>query len=382
MNLLTVLAALDQVTTLLISFGAVIGRISPLQLLVMVVLECVFYSINKCILLVGWLDFIDGKLYCFFTLGTFLFYYVMCVQPFCTDQFLAFPLRSHPAGGSIQIHMFGAYFGLAVAYMLGTSRINNTGSPPPSTFRTTQPTTRDRTQIPHEEIMSMLGTLFLFIYWPSFNGRALQANSHAQQRAVVGTIFALCSSTVGALFASSFCNNKSRKFRTIEVQNAVLSGGVAIGSVCNMVLSLGDCLLLGFVGGVVSTVGCSRIQPLLAKRGMYDACGVHNLHALPALVGGLASVILCYTKAHQHPGTLIFAHTNQAMRQFLSICITIALSIVSGVGTGLLLRCIAPHSAKDPYVDSVYWESDALDEQEDDERMINYASDLGALGDT
>ncbi len=59
-NLMTVLAALDQVTALLISFGAVVGRVSPLQLLAMVALECVFYSINKCLLLVGWLDFMDG----------------------------------------------------------------------------------------------------------------------------------------------------------------------------------------------------------------------------------------------------------------------------------------------------------------------------------
>jgi len=60
-NLMTVLAALDQVTALLISFGAVVGRVSPLQLLLMVALECVFYSINKCLLLAGWLDFIDGE---------------------------------------------------------------------------------------------------------------------------------------------------------------------------------------------------------------------------------------------------------------------------------------------------------------------------------
>ncbi len=70
---MTVLAALDQVTALLVSFGAVVGRVSPLQLLVMVALECVFYSINKSLLLVGWLDFIDGKVYilplsCFFSI--------------------------------------------------------------------------------------------------------------------------------------------------------------------------------------------------------------------------------------------------------------------------------------------------------------------------
>lgn len=63
MSLITIMSALEQVTALLISFGAVVGMVSPLQLLVLVVLECVFYSVNKCVLLVGWLDFMDGKEY-------------------------------------------------------------------------------------------------------------------------------------------------------------------------------------------------------------------------------------------------------------------------------------------------------------------------------
>ena len=284
------------------------------------------------------------------------------------------------AGGSIQIHMFGAYFGLAVAYMLGPPRAYC--STQPTTNLSTIHTTQNNAVIPQEELLSMLGTLFLFIYWPSFNARALDANSHAQQRAIMGTIFALCSSTIGTFFASSFCNTKSRKFRTIEVQNAVLSGGVAIGSVCNMVLSLGDCLLLGFIGGVVSTVGFSRLQPILTKWGIYDACGVHNLHALPALIGGLASVVLCYTKSYQHPETQLFAHINQATRQFWSICVTIVLAVVAGLLTGLVLRPMRPISATDPYADSAYWESEADEEQENDKRDINYASDLGAVGNT
>jgi len=281
------------------------------------------------------------------------------------------------AGGSIQIHMFGAYFGLAVAYILGPPRPTQ----PVSNFSTAH-STRHKILLPQEELLSMLGTLFLFIYWPSFNGRALQANSHAQQRAIMGTIFALCSSTIGAFFASSFCNTKSRKFRTIEVQNAVLSGGIAIGSVCNLVLSLGDCLLLGFIGGVVSTVGFSRLQPIFTKWGVYDACGVHYLHALPALVGGLASVVLCYTKSFQHPEMLLFAHTNQATRQFWSIGVTMVVSIVTGLFTGLVLRSMRPIFTSDPYVDSVYWENEAEDGLESGERGNNYASDLGAVGNT
>jgi hypothetical protein len=60
LNILTLSAGLDQVAAILISFGGLIGKISPLQLVMMTILECIFYSINKSIFLVGALGFIDG----------------------------------------------------------------------------------------------------------------------------------------------------------------------------------------------------------------------------------------------------------------------------------------------------------------------------------
>lgn len=62
LNILTFTTALDQVAALLISFGGLIGKISPLQLVIMTIVECIFYSINKSIFLVGALGTIDGML--------------------------------------------------------------------------------------------------------------------------------------------------------------------------------------------------------------------------------------------------------------------------------------------------------------------------------
>merc|ERR1719498_1627992 len=113
LNIRTFSEALDQVAALLISFGALIGKVSPLQLVIMTILECIAYSLNKSIFLVGALGFID-------------------------------------AGGTIQIHMFGAYFGLACSYILGKPR----------------KTTDGEVNIV-SDILSLIGTLFLWIYWPS-----------------------------------------------------------------------------------------------------------------------------------------------------------------------------------------------------------------------
>lgn len=251
------------------------------------------------------------------------------------------------AGGSIQIHMFGAYFGLAVAYFLG------------------RPTQTTETEANHvSDVFSLIGTLFLFIYWPSFNGGELASNSEQQQRAVVGTILSLCAATVGTFFASSYLNTTS-KFRPVDIQNATLAGGVAIGSVCNLTLALSDCLLIGFIAGVVSTVGFARIQPCLESCGLHDTCGIHNLHGLPSIIGGLASVVLCYFKApleHDMPG--VFHNTNQAALQLGAIVVTLLLAVSTGALTAVVMKILVPLSSTDLYSDLPYWEVEAHDQDE------------------
>lgn len=257
--------------------------------------------------------------------------------------------------------MFGAYFGLAVAYVLGRPENTHTRTDAEYSTHTT----------PHTDPLTMIGTLFMFIYFPSFNARALEANSHAQQRAIIGTIFALCASTIGAFFASSFLNTKSRKFRSVDIQNATLAGGVAIGSVCNMTLSMGDSLLIGFIAGIVSCAGNSRF------RCSFDACGVHSLHALPALVGALAGVVLCFIKAQLHHDMPdVITHTNQATIQLYAIGATVLVSTTSGVFTGLVLGLVEASSDTEQDCDSFYWERGEQDEDESI-RAINYRSDLG-----
>jgi ammonium transporter Rh len=328
-NITTLVTGLDLVAALLISFGGVIGKASPMQLVMMVLFECVFYAINKSVFLAGYLDFIDG------TLISYACAIHVVLPPRCADTLHAL----FTAGGSIQIHMFGAYFGLAVAYMLGapSKGTEDEASPVADTF-------------------SLLGTIFLWVYWPSFNGGELEPNSHAQQRAVVGTILSLCAATVGAFFASSYLN-PSRKFRPVDIQNATLAGGVAIGAVCNLTLSLSDCLLIGFVAGVVSTLGFAYIQTGLEHAGVHDTCGIHNLHGLPSIVGGLASVVLCFVKAPLgHDMPTVFHNPNQASLQLMSIVVTLFFAIFTGVVTGKVMRWYAPLSSTEPFTDAPYWE--------------------------
>jgi len=59
----------------------------------------------------------------------------------------------------------------------------------------------------------------------------------------------------------------------------------------------GASLIIGAFGGVVSSLGFSFLQDKLRSKGIYDTCGVHNLHGIPGLLGGLisAAVVAAYT---------------------------------------------------------------------------------------
>lgn len=97
----------------------------------------------------------------------------------------------------------------------------------------------------------MIGTVFLWIYWPSF---VAEPNSEQQQRALVHTIVALSSSTVCAFWLSSILNSQ-KKFRPVDIQNATLAGGVAIGCVANLNIGCIGSVMVGCAAGLVSTFG-------------------------------------------------------------------------------------------------------------------------------
>lgn len=233
LNIAALINADYTAATVLISYGAVIGRVSPTQLVVMALLEVIFSTAN---VIIG-----------------------------------AYELGINDPGGSMLIHVFGAAFGLAVAYMIGDK--SKHANPKTSLINGT---------------FAMIGTLFLFAFWPSFNAALL--TGPGQHRAVVNTVLAICCSALTAFLLSRGIH--SGKHLDMEhIQNSTLAGGVAIGAACNMLLHPWGAMLLGTVSGAVSAYGFTFFIPFFANLGIRDFCGIMDLHLIPGLIGGVASAI-------------------------------------------------------------------------------------------
>lgn len=132
-----------------------------------------------------------------------------------------------------------------------------------------------------------------------------------------------------------------------HIMNGSLAGGVIIGASSNILcakMGIGISLIIGFVGGLITILSMVYLQPrLLRVCGIKDERGVHNLHGLPGLIGGLLSalVILGYQNdaIHNDHVNLYFYDTYKnelpslAGRQAAGT----AISVIMGIGMGLIV---------------------------------------------
>lgn len=304
-HLTTLVDAEFAAATLLISFGAIIGRATPLQLVVLTGVQSFFYALNKVVIVLGaW--------------------------------------KAEDVGGTITIHMFGAYFGLACSQALGEPKAkckNNLDSSLVS------------------DVLCLIGTTLLWVYWPSFVGATETANPVTEHLCILHTVLALLGSTMATFFCSLRWT-QGNKFDPVHIANATLAGGVAIGASARLEITPGGALLLGVLAGILSTFGYAYGTPFCEDRlNLHDTCGVHNLHGLPSVLGGLASAI--FVAIDDDAEFLHNGEISQPARQIGAVVTTLAVAIASGFLTGVLMRIstLGEHAATEEFNDAMWWES-------------------------
>lgn len=258
------------VASALIAMGAVLGRLRVFQYALLALLLVPAYMLNEWLVLDGGLGVTKGF----------------------TD-----------AAGSIIIHAFGAYFGLGATLALTTAKQRQ------------QPIQADATS----DRFAMLGSMVLWLFWPSFCSAIVPASEMPQT--VINTVLSLSGATLSTFVLSTLL--RKGKTSIADMANAALAGGVSIGATCNLVapaVAFG----IGALAGALCVAGYVFVQPLLQARfKIVDTCGVHNLHGMPGLLGGLIAVLVV-------PGV--------ATAQLVGIAVTLGLAIGCGLLAGALIR--------------------------------------------
>ncbi|KAL3224971.1 hypothetical protein MRX96_049395 [Rhipicephalus microplus] len=197
-------------------------------------------------------------------------------------------------------------------------------------------------------LCTFAGTLFLWLYWPSFNAATVRGAE--RHRAVINTYLALTSSCLTA-FAASSCLDGRGRLDMVHIQNSTLAGGVAIGSIASILAEPHSAIIVGSVAGIISVLGYKFITPFLARRwNVHDTCGVHNLHGMPGVLAGISSIILAATTSHE-------SHGDKPPTSSGLLIATLFIAISGGVATGLLIRldCFVPVDVQDVFDDGVAW---------------------------
>ncbi|XP_023796931.1 RH-like protein isoform X2 [Cyanistes caeruleus] len=293
--------AVVSMTAVAISSGAVLGKASPVQLIVMTLVELIIFYVSRCI------------------------------------NRILLQVPEHLT--LMHVHLFGAYFGLAV-----TSRF-----PEPA------PGLDKHRSTPKSDLFSMLGTVFVWVFWPSFN--SILADSKNQ--AVLNTYLALAVSAVAAFMLSAL-TSKDGKFRMTHIHSAVLAGGVTISYTASRILHPWIAMILGLLGSVITILGSHCLQRCFNRAlKIQDTCGVHFTFGLPAVLGAVAAVVLVVIENGIHKqwsnlsslGYLIFVDIG-------AFCQTISTALITGLITGLILniKLLKTVHVSKYFDDQFYWE--------------------------
>lgn len=288
----------------LIATAGVLGRASMQQLVIMMFIMVPAYSFNHWLVL--------GKI------GT------------------------RDTGGTVYIHCFGAFFGAAVSWMLGHREHHN----------------NKRRKVFEEEgnymtnVLCLIGVLFLWCYYPSFNGygasdsstnldAAINAwESNAKYRAIFNTYLGLIAAAITSVIFADALGNKKEKM--IHIQSGVLAGGVTMGSCCDMVLEPWGALLMGTVGGLTACAGIAYVTPWLEEKlKIHDTCDCMALHGICAFMSVFCSCIAFVTTSNE-PLVATLGHSagHQAALQIAGIFTTAGVAVALGLPTGYLANML------------------------------------------
>ncbi|KAL4624150.1 ammonium transporter Rh type A-like [Arapaima gigas] len=286
----------------LISMGAVLGKTNPIHLLLLALIEVTGFIVN-----------------------TWILWSFLMVQT--VDSIML-------------LHIFGASFGATTSWVLQREGLQPRHS---------------KEKLHHKTgLFSMMGVLFLWMFWPSFNSALIDHTLHAKKLNAIGnTYLSLAGSAVSAFVFSALTSPKG-KINMVHTQSSILAGGVAMGVAVSARCMPWVAITIGILAGLISTLGFRYLKPYLQVNfGCHDTCGVLNVHGLPGTLGWLAYLLLQVSQSADPTASLRFAVYHVCI-----LLITLGLSMGLGAITGFLLKwpIWRPPQDRKCFDDQAFWE--------------------------
>ena len=315
--------------TILISLGAIIGKLSLGQYLLVVLFETFFASLNYYI--------------CYFAIGGL------------------------DTGGSVYIFTFGALYGFCISFVLSYD----------NRYKNQLRNNLNNRSSYYSNVISAVGSLFLWIYFPSFNTARVHCKHDNENnvmeimryRGIINTYMSMLGSTVTSLCMSSLLNDN--KFKIDHILKSSYVGGVIIAGSCTFCAYPWCALLIGNFGGVISVVLLhysdpkkivpildNQDQPLNPQNNIYcfqdfinciktsDSIGVMYCFGIPGILGGICTAIFlaCLGKKPWKNELKDFFYFDRSASvqggiQIATLFITITIAILVGTSVGFILRC-------------------------------------------
>ncbi|XP_029350038.1 rh blood group, D antigen [Echeneis naucrates] len=282
LNLRSLVEAEMCTASVLISIGAILGKTNPVELIIISLLGVPGFILNK---------------------------WVLQTQ-----------LKVWLMSSVMVLHVFGAFFGLMLTWMLSQK-----GSEQQS----------EKEKFDKKSgLFSMVGTIFLWMFWPSFNSVLLDDRMPGRKLgAVLSTYLALAASAVTAA-AISLLSSPKGKINLIQMESCILAGGVAVGVSMPVIHQPWEAMTIGVIAAVLSSTGHRylKIHMLLTFQ-CHDTCGILSTHGLPGLLGWLVHLLLQIKDCDDYSIAIRFA-----VFHICTLLSTISISMSMGIITGLILK--------------------------------------------
>jgi len=260
-------------------------------------------------------------------------------------------------GQIYNIHLFAAFFSLSFSWYASFPKL-------PYQFK-------------HEVTSELmyLGTLFLYIFWPNFVSGSYTANSEESQRGYVNTYTCITASTITS-FCVAFLIDNATKIRIFDVRNAIVSGGISVGSIATLQVSSYIIIFIGVVSAFITITSNTRIGPyLLRNYSIIDSAGVLGTHGMCGIFGAIVSVfVAAYKASYDMSDVSIYGsdYADQWWRQLVAMFVCIGIALLFGLLAGITYEFVTktmrikiadddddddndqlvPNNAKD----NLYWE--------------------------